>query len=830
MCDNFKKYIFNSSLILLLVIFSYCTNTIEWKPAKNRLFTKWAKDVSPDNVWPQYPRPILKRQDWETLNGLWDYTIRDKESLPPKRFEGKILVPFAVESPLSGVKRIVGPDKRLWYRRYFYIPESWRERRILLHFEAVDWETRVWINGDEVGVHRGGYDPFTFDISGKVKMDTENEILLSVWDPTDAGSQPRGKQVIEQGGIFYTPITGIWQSVWMEPVPSVYITDLRILPDIDKQEVEITIICSENRDGYSTEIKIIEKDSIICIKKWKLNQPVRLSIKNPKLWSPDSPHLYDLEIKLMKNGKSLDVIRSYFGMRKISLGKDEKGITRIMLNNKFLFQIGPLDQGYWPDGLLTPPTEDAYIFDLNMIKKYGFNMLRKHVKIESRRFYSLCDSMGIIVWQDMPSGFRSHKFNGDDSYYSGGEAKQFELELKRMIESHINNCCIVMWIPFNEGWGQHDTEQIVKLIRSMDPTRIIDNASGWTDVGAGDVVDIHAYPGPSAPEPEPYRAAVLGEFGGLGLNISGHTWKESGWGYKIFESMDDLMSHYESLYERLIPLIDNPGLSGAVYTQISDIETENNGLMTYDRKVLKIDPGWASLAQKGYFPPRLKNMNDIFIDEVDLEFIDPLRGGKIYYTLDGKDPTKTSDIYTGPIHITERTTVKAVVVWENGKMSRIRRFDIRKVKPLPSVDILKKEKGLILKLYKGEWDILPDFSKLKLQDSFIISRIDLSGVSIDKRFGLELDGYIDIPETGVYRFYLSSDDGSRLLIHGREVIINNGIHGMREKSGTVALEKGLHPFTLEYFQRSGGLGLKVYISGKNIVKQEIGTDYLYHKL
>jgi beta-galactosidase/beta-glucuronidase len=533
----------------------------------------------------------MVRKNWMNLNGPWEYAVVGKDEQQPKTYDGQILVPFPVESTLSGVIQAVGEDKRLWYRRTFEIPAKWKYERILLHFGAVDWETTIWVNGRKLGSHRGGYDAFTFDITDALREKGEQEIVLSVWDPADAGYQPRGKQVKEPKGIWYTSVTGIWQTVWLEPVSSAYIKSLRIVPDIDAEVVRVTAFCSDAVAGFSIEAEA--KDGWFTKGKaaGNVEEEIIIPIKKLKLWSPESPFLYDLKVALKDSGgRKVDVISSYFGMRKITLGKDEAGITRIFLNNKPLFMFGLLDQGWWPDGLYTAPTDEALRCDIEVTRKLGFNVARKHVKVEPARWYYWCDKIGLLVWQDMPSGDRYIGKKDPDIQRSDESARQFELELKRIVDALGNHPSIVMWVPFNEGWGQYKTEYIVEFIKQCDPTRLVNNASGWADRGVGDVHDIHSYPGPAAPANESGRAAVLGEFGGLGLPIKGHTWQdEKNWGYRSFETRRELTEAYLNLLDKLQPLIEK-GLSSAIYTQTTDVEIEVNGMMTYDRAIIKMDP------------------------------------------------------------------------------------------------------------------------------------------------------------------------------------------------------------------------------------------------
>ncbi|MCD6331933.1 MAG: beta-galactosidase, partial [Bacteroidales bacterium] len=432
------------------------------------------------------------------------------------------------------------------------------------------------------------YDPFTFDITSVIRPGHTQKLLVSVWDPTTDGIAPVGKQNNRPHGIWYTPSSGIWQTVWLEIVPESYITNYKIYPDIDRNQAIIQVAVSNPGSRDHLEIDLLADGKKIGTFNGDIGEAIQMKIDRPHLWSPDDPYLYNLFIRLMRKNSRVDEVKGYFGMRKISLGKDNRGITRILLNNRFVFQSGPLDQGFWPDGLYTPPSDKAMKYDLKILKKMGFNMLRKHVKVESRRFYYHTDQMGLLVWQDMPSMFTG-VFGPDRSAEQIREARDnFEIELTELVNDHYNHPSIVMWVPFNEGWGQYDTKRIVSLVRSLDSTRLINNASGWTDRGAGDVHDIHNYPDPRAPEPEENRAIVLGEFGGLGLSVPGHVWQQENWGYERFSSVEDLLTKYEKLWQKVYRLRDEAGLSAAVYTQTTDVETETNGLMTYDRDSVKM--------------------------------------------------------------------------------------------------------------------------------------------------------------------------------------------------------------------------------------------------
>jgi hypothetical protein len=587
-----------------------------WQPAQGPLMTRWARDVTPDKVHPEYPRPQMVRERWLNLNGLWNYAVVPTNAPQPTQWDGQILVPFPIESALSGVMKRVSEKERLWYRRTFQVPDSWKGQRLLLHFGAVDWQCSVLVNGKEVGTHTGGYDAFSFDITDALKPGGEQELVVAVFDPTDAGYQPRGKQIRNPHGIWYTPTSGIWQTVWLEPVAAAHIRSFRITPSVDDASVTIraNALNPGGKPSFKVEVldgqRVIQEASLDTMVSTRSIPPqvapsIKLSVPNAKLWSPDSPHLYGLRLTFSEDGKKVDEIESYFGLRKIALGKDEKGIQRLMLNNQPLFQFGPLDQGFWPDGLYTAPTDEALRYDIEMTKQLGFNMARKHVKIEPARWYYWCDKLGLLVWQDMPSGDRYISGNQPDITRSPESAANFERELKALVDGFYNHPSIVLWVPYNEGWGQWDTCRIVDLIKRWDPTRLVNNASGWTDRKCGDVNDIHSYPGPAVPRLEENRAVVLGEFGGLGLPVKGHTWQdEKNWGYRSFKTSEELTDAYIALIRRLRPMTGDQGLCAAVYTQTTDVEIEVNGLMTYDRALVKMDAAAITAANKtAYTPP-----------------------------------------------------------------------------------------------------------------------------------------------------------------------------------------------------------------------------------
>lgn len=565
--------------------------------------SRFSDDVDPDNLYPEYPRPQMSREHWVNLNGYWEYSIQAKEEKEPKKYDGKILVPFPAESELSEVKKLVGDANYLWYRKQLKINKKDKSEKTLLHFGAVDWETTVFVNGKKVGSHKGGYDPFYFDISSFLKANGNQEIVVRVWDPTSEGTQARGKQLNNPRGIWYTPVTGIWQTVWLETVPQNYIKRLKITPDIDAEKANAEIELSELKmdgiieiqafaDGQqvaSEEIPIGEKSTLAMLE---------LGISDPILWTTENPFLYDLKIFLRdQNGNIIDQVESYLGMRKVSLGKDANGYTRILLNNKPLFQFGLLDQGWWPDGLYTAPTEEAMVYDIKVTKELGFNMLRKHVKVEPARFYYHCDKMGMLVWQDMPSGFKSSEKEVQHVKHDAKldwerpkeSALQFEKELKSMIDNFYAFPSIIVWCPLNEGWGQYDTKRIADWTKTYDPSRLVDAPSGWADRGAGDMIDVHLYPGPGMELPEDDRASVLGEFGGLGWPLEDHLWwNKRNWGYLTYNDKQTYQNEFDALIKNLQGLV-SWGLSAAIYTQTTDVEGEVNGVMTYDREVIKLD-------------------------------------------------------------------------------------------------------------------------------------------------------------------------------------------------------------------------------------------------
>lgn len=594
-----------------------------------KMTTRWGRAITPENAWRSYPRPQLKRAKWQNLNGLWDYALTKAAAPQPTQMDGKILVPFAVESRLSGVARKVLPEDRIWYRRSFTVPADWAGQHVMLNFGAVDHAARVWVNGAIVGAHEGGSDSFGFDITEFLKPGA-NELVVQAADPTSAGSQPRGKQVLEPDGIWYTPVSGIWQTVWIEPVAALHIADVRATPDIDRGKVEIDVALSGwANDTDAVRLSVRSGGRTIASTITRANRHASLSVPDAHLWSPEDPFLYDLVAELVTvrdpyagkaerdrsaydarftqresetyaaaqvAGPLRDKVDAYFAMRKISVGPGKvHGQPVLLLNDKPYFQNGVLDQGWWPDGLLTPPSETAMRYDLEYLKKAGFNMVRKHIKVEPARYYYDADHMGMLIWQDMPSG------GGEDQFVTGNSQSQAVLssdvmaeqqkELSHMIGDLRAFPSIVMWVVNNEGWGQYDSATLARFVKGMDPSRLVNADSGWLDVAArdSDVFDIHTYEDvPHTPTRQSDRAIVLGEYGGVGWPIEGHLWRnDKRWSYQVTTDAKDYLTRYRRKFDEVVRQAKQNGLSASVYTQTTDVEGEINGLLTYDREVAK---------------------------------------------------------------------------------------------------------------------------------------------------------------------------------------------------------------------------------------------------
>ncbi|MCX6997437.1 MAG: PA14 domain-containing protein [Kiritimatiellaeota bacterium] len=794
----------NTMSLTGLLALALTARAADWQPVPGHIMTRWAAQVDPARPHPEHPRPQMVRPAWQNLNGLWQFEITGKDAPQPAQFSRKILVPYPVESALSGVKKKVEPKDRLWYRRGFTVPAAWHTGRVLLHFVVADWSTEVFVNGTSVGRHVGGYDPFGFDVTEALQPGGEQTLVVSVWDPTNEGGQPIGKQTLGPGGIFYTATSGLWGTVWIEAVPKTYVQSMKLVPDIDAGVLKLTV----QADGGT--VRAVARDGTTKVGEagGKAGEEIAIHVPKAKLWTPDKPFLYDLDIELT-DGATKDAVQSYFGMRKIAIGPDEKGVMRILLNNKYVFHAGPLDQGFWPDGLYTAPTDEALQYDVAMIKAYGFNMARKHVKGEPDRWDYGCDKLGVMVWQDMPSG----------GNLTRERKKQFELELQRMIATHYNHPSIVLWVVFNEGWGQFDTERLVGLVRQWDPHRLITGASGGWDMKVGDVLDDHLYPFPPAPRPTATRAAVAGECGGLAYNVKGHTWSGTGWGYGDtpgipstgFANEEELAVRYEEVLGTWLRIAKDPGISGGVYTELTDIETEINGVMTYDRAVLKIQPDVSRGRLNGWLPPRKINPADLFVGtgKVELETAGP--GVKIVYTLDGSDPTAQSTIYQQPIAIARDTVVKARAVWPDGGLSRLAAFPMKSVQPTGAVAPGNVQPGLQVKVYdlKAGTARLPDFTPLPPAQTAVAEQINLKPKTRNENFGLVFDGFLNAPATGAYVIRVTSDDGAEVVIDGKPACGKDGVHGDLVSTATVALAAGAHPLRVRYFQGGGGQTLRL---------------------
>ncbi|HTF28674.1 MAG TPA: glycoside hydrolase family 2 TIM barrel-domain containing protein, partial [Flavitalea sp.] len=559
------------------------------------MLTRWAKDVNPNTTHNEYPRPRMVRKNWQNLNGLWEYAITDALQNKPSKFEDKILVPYPIESALSGVKKAITPDQFLWYKRTFQKPVMKVGEKLLLHFEAVDWRATVVVNGKEIGEHSGGYTGFSFDITHQLKAGN-NELLVKVYDPTDRGIGPHGKQVLNPASIYYTPSSGIWQTVWLEVVPEVSIQSLKITPDIDRELLNLTVDIDGDKDEHDTSeyyIHVFVNNEL----KGKgydendLDNKLTVPVKTPHLWNPDDPYLYDLKVRLYRSGRLVDEVKSYFGMRKVEIKKDSVGVDRIFLNNKYTYNLGVLDQGFWPEGLYTAPTDEALAFDIKAIKAMGFNTIRKHIKVEPARWYYHADKIGMMVWQD---------FVNPNQGLPEGAREQFEKEIKETIDQLQNYPCITTWVLFNERWGAYDQKRLTEWVKHYDPSRLVNGHSGellYVDEQlrepsdsayiSSDMADVHSYPDPMNALKQEGKARVLGEFGGIGVSVPYHQWNDlQGWGY-VQVSAAELKGKYAIMVKRL-QKFEKEGLSASIYTQPFDVEGEENGLMTYDREILKI--------------------------------------------------------------------------------------------------------------------------------------------------------------------------------------------------------------------------------------------------
>lgn len=813
------------------------TETYAWRPANPRLLTRWAADVSPDNVLPEYPRPQMTRPRWQNLNGLWQFAVVP-DSMAPLPFgrslPERILVPFAMESSLSGIGRHAD---RVVYRRTFARPSMNAGERLLLNFGAVDWQAQVYVNGRSVGSHSGGFDPFTYDITDALAESGPQELVVSVYDPTDKFGQPRGKQVLNPEGIWYTPVTGIWQTVWLEPVPVASIASLAMTPDVDAGALRITVRGRGTTGSDRVQAVATSGGVVVGQVGGSVGTELRLPVPRPHLWSSEDPFLYDLHVTLRRaDGTDVDRIDSYFGMRTVGLVRDAKGFTRIGLNGAPVFQLGPLDQGWWPDGLYTAPTDAALRSDIQTMKDLGLNMVRKHIKVEPARWYYYADKLGLPVWQDMPSGWNDSR-----------EAQQhFESELRAMIDHLRNSPAIVVWVPFNEKWGQFDVPRIVDIIKSLDQSRIINDVSGWQHSGAGEIIDVHRYQGPQAMLGTRDRTAVVGEFGGLGYKVSGHTWAGEAWGYGgLFGTNSALAGRYDLLMKRMWHLRDTHGMSAGVYTQLTDVEIELNGYLTYDRAVLKFDTARTAAVNRGLAPYILPEYPQ-FTDAVTVS-ITQGTPTEIHYTTDGSEPTASSARYARPFRIQSSTTVRAKAFVSGAPTSAPEaRTEFRRVpgRAPASVSAASLAPGVQYAFFQDttyespfrmNWPVRDRVDRLERgngpdpRKTGTTARITLAPRDTSEMFGIQYSGYIRVPRTGVYTFTAMSDDGTRLWIGDETVLASLGQSPTTtETTGQIALKSGLHPITVGYFQAYGPMALELYIEGPGLRRQLIPSRMLFH--
>jgi hypothetical protein len=839
-----------------------------WQPASAKLLTPWARQVDPARVLPEYPRPQLVRERWENLNGLWELAIVDSSSVAgvegdphrlahPSRPGGegprgplplpassayttRILVPFAPEAALSGVGRHAD---RIAYRRTFRRPTSMRDgERLLLHVDACDWHCTVYVNGRVVGDHTGGYDDFALDVTDALRAgDAAQELAIAVYDPTDKFGQPRGKQVTRPEGIWYTPVTGLWRTVWLEPVPRASIERLHMTPDLVRGALRLVAHGRATSPGQTVEAVAMVDGREVARATGAVGAELRIPIPKPRLWTPADPFLYDLRVTLRDGrggaAREIDRVDSYFGMRSVGMARDARGMLRLTLNGRPVFHLGPLDQGWWPDGLYTAPTDEALRSDIAMTKALGFDMARKHIKVEPARWYYWADRLGLMVWQDMPSGWNDTP-----------EARaHFERELRAMLEELHSHPSIVMWVPFNEKWGQFDTRRIVSIIERADPSRLVNDASGWQHEGAGSVIDVHRYQGPQAMRGTATRASVVGEFGGLGYKESGHTWAGDAWGYGgLFPSREALADRYSLLVRRLFHDRDTHGIAAGVYTQTTDVEVELNGFMTYDRAVVKFDTARTAAVNRGLAPLVIPELPD-FTDSVRVA-VHTGSPVEVRYTVDGSEPTASSPRYTRPFTVRENTTVRARS-FANGRPTAApeARVDYRTGPGrAPVAAPARLAHGLDYAYYRDtttepafrmHWPVRWQVERpevrpedLKPARTGVVARPSLAPADTTEMFSMRFTGFIRVPRTGVYTFGALSDDGAGMWIGNDNVFWSLGQSPKTTDSwGHMALQAGLHPVTITYFQGYGPRALSMYVEGPGIPRQPIPASWFHRE-
>ncbi len=829
-----------------------------WRPAPARLMSRWGSELTSENPLPEYPRPQMVRARWVNLNGVWDFRVVEENStpgapaspiasvaggagpsaplpLPPAgTFDMRILVPFAPEAPLSGVGR---HGDRVAYRRAFQRPADMAAgERLLLHFGACDWHCTVYVNERQVADHTGGYDAFTVDITDALTPSGEQVLAVVVYDPTDKFGQPRGKQVSTPEGIWYTPVTGIWQTVWIEPVAAASVARLRMTPDV--AEGALRLVVTGRGTGASHRVIAVASSSGQEVGRAEggLDEALRIAVPNARLWSPDDPFLYDLRVTLVQDGREVDGVDSYFGMRSNTLVRGQGGAMRIALNGQVVFPLGPLDQGWWPDGLYTAPSDAALRFDVEMTKALGFTMTRKHIKVEPARWYYHADRLGLPVWQDMPSGWND----------SPEAQRHFESELRAMMEDLHNVPSIVAWVPFNEKWGQFDTKRIAGLVMQLDSSRLVNDASGWQHEDVGHMIDVHRYQGPQAMRGANGRVAVVGEFGGLGYKESGHAWAGDAWGYGgLFPSREALSERYDLLLKRLYHDRDTHGIGAGIYTQMTDVEVELNGFFTYDRAILKFDTARTAAVNRGLAPYITPELPD-FTDRVRVT-IHQGTPTEIHYTIDGSEPTTASPRYRGPFTIAQTTTVRARS-FQNGAPTSAPEARVEYTKgpgrPAERVAATALARGLDYAYYveatpepafRMNWpvrwqverpDVRPnDYPPRK---SGVVVRPSLTPRDTTELFSFRYTGYVRVPRTGVYTFTARSDDGAALWIGDRNVFWSVGQSPKTTETwGQIALQAGLHPITLTYFQAYGPMALELLVEGPGLRQQPVPAGWFH---
>jgi chitobiase/beta-hexosaminidase-like protein/PA14 domain-containing protein/glycosyl hydrolase family 2 len=818
--------------------------------------TRWGSSLRPENPLPEYPRPQMTRPRWTNLNGLWEFQIVEQNAtpgapsspiasvprgegptgplpLPSGEFDARILVPFAPESPLSGVGRHA--DRVAYRRRFQRPPDIAEDERLLLHFGACDWHCTIYVNERQVADHTGGYDAFTVDVTEALSSASDQTLTVVVYDPTDKFGQPRGKQVSNPEGIWYTPVTGLWQTVWLEPVPAASVDRLRLTPDVDGGALRLTVVGRGTDAGNRVLAVASAGGQEVGRAEGRPGEELRISVPNARLWGPDDPFLYDVRVTLT-GGREPDRVESYFGMRKVALARDPRGFTRIALNGRVVFPLGPLDQGWWPDGLYTAPTDEALRFDVEMTKALGFTMTRKHIKVEPARWYYHADRLGLPIWQDMPSGWND----------SPEAQRHFEREMRAMMEDLHNVPSIVAWVPFNEKWGQFDTKRIAGLAEQLDSSRIVNDASGWQHEDAGHLIDVHRYQGPQAMFGANGRVAVVGEFGGLGYKETGHAWAGDAWGYGgLFPNREALAERYELLLKRLYHDRDTHGIGAGVYTQMTDVEVELNGFFTYDRAVLKFDTARTAAVNRGvapYITPELPE----FTDRVRVT-IHQGTPTEIRYTRDGSEPTPTSPLYSAPFTITRNTTVRARS-FENGRATSAPEARVEYSKVPGRVPATAPAGSLARGLdyaYYVEATTEPPF-RMNWPVRWQVERPDVrlddypprkTGTVVtptiaprdtNELFSFRYTGYVRVPRTGVYTFLARSDDGAALWVGDRNVFWSVGQSPKTTETwGQIALQAGLHPITLTYFQAYGPMALELRVEGPGVRQQPIPASWLH---